>query len=160
MSSSLTAIAFNANLQASISPNVSTLSGSLFASDQTNLAITPGSAVGNADGVYTMNASIVSGTPLSINLSSLNDPFGNALTVAHLVAIKITNVSGTGTITHGGGTNPIYATQPLTISPGDFFAQSFNGAGLAVTSGSAQNLQLTASTGTVGVKITILTRSA
>jgi hypothetical protein len=160
MSSTLTAIALNANIQANISPNVATLSGNLFAADQSNVTVTAGSAVGSADGVYTSNVNIVSGTPLVINLEALLDPFGNTLTVGHVVGIKISNVSGTGSLSHGGGTNPVYAAQSLTVTPGDFFAQSFNGAGLTVTSGSLQNLQVTASTGTVGAKITILTRSA
>lgn len=158
--SSLSSIACSANVAASLVPTVSTISGNLMVQDRTDETITAGSGAGQADGCYTTVVSVVSGTPLVINLLALTDPFGAAITVAHLVAIKITNVSGTGVLTHGGGTNPVYASQSLTIGVGDFFAHSFNAAGVAVVVSSTQNLQVTTSTGTSSVRVTVLTRSA
>lgn len=164
MSTVLSNVAMTANVQAGLVSSNPSLSGNLTLSDQTNVTPTVGSAAGSADGAYTISGSVVAGTPLVINLAALTDPYGNALTVGHVVGIKITNTSalGAGTLSHGGGTNPIYAAMPsaLAIAPGDYFSQSFNAAGLVMTSGSLQNLQITASTGTVTYKVTIIVRSA
>lgn len=164
MSATLTSIQLNATVQTAVVPNVSTLTGNIIVKDTTNAVVSVGSAAGNADGSYTTTGSVVSGTPVVIDFTSLKDPYGNALTVGHIVALKITNAntSGSGVLEHGGGTNPIYAAVPsgLYLGFGDFFAQSFNGLGLTVTSGSLQNLTLTASTGTIAYKVTALVRSA
>jgi hypothetical protein len=148
-------------VRAALAPNNPALSGTLFVSDQNTVSLTTGSAVGSGDGAYSVSGNVSAGTPVVLNLASATDPVGNPLTVGHIVALLITNTSaaGGGNLSHGGGTNPIYSAAPLPVTPGDSYAQTFNGSGLVVTSGSAQNLQLTASAGTVSYKVTAIVRS-
>lgn len=147
-------------INAGISPGIANVTGSQAVGDSTNIAPGVGTAAGKADGVYFASFSIVSGTPLVIDFTSIKDIYGNSITAAHIVSLKITNTGGGGTLSHGGGTNPIYSAQPLAIGNGDSFFHTFNAAGLAVVGSSAQNLDITASTGTVTCTVSALVRSA
>ena len=128
-------------------------------------AVPSGSAAGSSDGISrTYAVSVVSGTPYVLDCTALVDIFGKALTVAHVVGIKIKNTSvlAAGTLTHGGGSNALYGTAPLPIEPLGVFLwdASLHGGTGAPVAGGSKNLQLTASTGTVTAEITLLTRSA
>jgi hypothetical protein len=165
MGSILSSISCNLKIQAAIASSLPTVSGNTFIADQNNVSMTFGSAVGQSDGSYTTVGNVSAGTPVVINVASLVDVMGASLTVAHVTALIITNTNtnlSTGTLTPGGGSNPVFAALPsqLAITPTDSWAQTFNGAGLPVTGGSAQNLQLAASAGIVGYRVTALTRSA
>jgi hypothetical protein len=162
MSTSLSGIAVNCSLKATMSSALTTVSGNSMLADQTNIGITYANTAGSSDGVYTVQGTVVSGTPVVIDFNSLTDPFGIALTVVHISALKISNTSatGAGNLSFGGGTDPIFASFPLAITPTDFFCQSFNNTGLIVVASTAMNLTLTASTGTVSYQVTALVRSA
>ena len=122
-----------------------------------------GSSAGNASGIYTASRSVTAGTPDVVNLLSLTDPFGVAITAGHLIAVHIQSPSGTAagvTLTMGGGTNPVFpAGRPIGPGGDDFWQDVQNG-GVQITSGSAQNLQVTASSGTVTYTLTLFVRSA
>ena len=126
-------------------------------------SITVGSAASQADGEYVADRSVTSGTPDVINLTTLTFLDGTAITAARVVAIIIVSRSTTSgqTLTHGGGTNPLYATNTQPIGPSgiSLWYSPIDG-GTTIVSGTNSNLQVTASTGTVSYSIRILTRSA
>ena len=164
MSTILATAAINMAITATLRSALPAVSGNAMLADTNNVALTIGSGVGAADGSFTTVGNVSSGTPVTIDFTSLHDPFGNAVTTGHVVGLKITNLNtnlSSGTLAHGGGSNPLYAAMPaaLAIAPTDSFCQSFDGAGLPVTGGSAQNLQLSASAGTVTYQVTALLRS-
>lgn len=121
-----------------------------------------GTGAGNVDGIYrNATLSIVSGTPVVIDLTNLHDINGNAITVANLVGFKINHKTGMGVLTYGGGANPVMAAQ-LPVEPGGkavWDGIHNGGIGCPVASGT-KNLQLTSSVGTITATITLFTRSA
>lgn len=73
---------------------------------------TVGSAAGNVNKIYSAAVTIAaSGSPASLDLTSLLDPQGSAITFATVYAIKVTNTSTVAgqDVTVGGGTTPIVA---------------------------------------------------
>lgn len=158
MASVLNNAQMSASFQTNVTSPVSTVKGTTSVLDQTVLNPSILSTAGGVDGCYTTTGSVTSGTPVTIDVTALVDPLGQAITAGHICGIKIANNSGANNLTHGGGSNPIYATQPLTIGPGDYFAQSLLGNSFA-TSGSVKNLQLAASAATINYTVTIFTRS-
>jgi hypothetical protein len=110
-------------------------------------------------GGYSAAGSVASGTPVVINLLSVNDPQGNALSVDKVIGIKVQVTSGTGTLTVGGGTDPVIAAQ-APIGLNDFYAASFTASPLPVVASTSQNLQLVSSSGTIGYVVTVLVRSS
>ena len=156
------------NIQSSVVLGASVYIGSpavpaaLVVNDSNQSTAGTGSTAGNADGIVNeFSISIVSGTPFVLDCSALTY-LGVSVPAAHVVAIKIQNISGGGTLTHGGGSNPLYATAPLPIETGGTFlweALEHGGTGCPVAGGT-KNLQITASTGTVVCELTIITRSA
>lgn len=143
---------------AQILPGNPALPQQIQVSDQTT--IQPSSGSTSFDGIYTSAGTVTSGSNVTIDVSLLKDPAGNSISVDRIVGIKISNKSIAGNLTHGGGTSPIYAAQPLAIGPGDVFAQTLTGTSLAVNGAYGKNLLLSADVGTISYVVTILTRSA
>jgi hypothetical protein len=159
---SITNPTLSITLSASVSSPLAAVGSAVPLSDQTRTTFPTGSTAGSSDGSFTLAGSVTSGTPVSINLLALTDVFGNAITAGHVVSLKITNTSASGgNLSHGGGTNPIYAAFPVALSPGSTIGFSDASASLMpVVGSSTQNLQLTASTGTVTYTVSGLVRSA
>jgi hypothetical protein len=122
-----------------------------------------GSAAGQVDSVYTKGRAVPSsGSPDSVILSSLTDPAGNAIAFVHVVDLILENTDTTNTLTIGGGTNAVswLPSAGIAIPPGSAMVLHVP-AGLAVTSGSADRLQVITSGGTnVAYNLTITGRSA
>jgi hypothetical protein len=83
-----------------------------------------GTASDQIDGLSYQNLTFVSGTPQTINLLTLLDGFGNALTVAHItfLALKVTGADGSSVAIGDAATTPwtplLGATGTLTIYAG------------------------------------------
>jgi hypothetical protein len=87
----------------------------------TTVQPTVGSSAGNANKVFDVTVTIASsGTPGTIDLTSVTDPQGNALSFSALRALKITNLSTTAgqDITPFGGTNGLVATGTIVLKAG------------------------------------------
>lgn len=65
--------------------------------------------------VYT--ASVTSGSATVIDLTSLTDGFGAALSFSTLKACVVEN-TGAGSLVVGGGTNPVFGTDQYTVKSG------------------------------------------
>ena len=137
--------------------------GGLSIADLSQPSIGVGTTAGNCDGIYSAYRNVTSGTPDVINLLALTDALGNAITVAHLVAVHIKNPVATTagiTLTAGGGTNPVFPAGRAFGPGGDDFWQDIQNGGIAITSGTNNNLQVVSSSGTVsGYTVTLYTRS-
>jgi hypothetical protein len=127
-----------------------------------NPSLPVGSSSGSVDIEYHTPVTVSSGSPLVLDLTNLTDPLGNAITFAVVTAILLTNDSTTTTndLSLGGGTHPLIATCPLPAqASGGAVAFLAPAAGLTVSSGSTNNLQISAAAGSaVPGKLTILGR--
>lgn len=116
---------------------------------------------GYADILYAKQHSIVSGVALSLDLSgSLIQPDGATAVFVEVTAILVKHVSATagGYLTIGGGSNPLAGVTGFAGVDG-YFSFSFD-TGAPVAAGSADLLQITASTGTVVADVIIVGRTA
>src|SRR3954469_19286040 len=84
-----------------------------------NWTPTVGTAAGNADRIYSAAFAVTSGTPLVLDVTNLLDPLGGAINMAHVLAVLVSNDSVTAgqTLTVGGGTTPVLATDQMTVQP-------------------------------------------
>lgn len=110
---------------------------------------------------YITSASIVSGSPLVIDVTgSLVEPDGTTFVVTDIVAILVKNNGTTGQIiTMGGGSNPVvsFVSANAIIPPGAtmiFFNPAASG--YAVNASTAHTLQFANASGTAVVDIAIL----
>jgi hypothetical protein len=135
--------------------------GSLNHSITTNYLV--GSSAGLVDTIYTAGRTVPSSSsPDSVVLSSLTDPAGNAIAFAHVVDMILENTDPTNTLTVGGGSSAVtwIPSAGIAVPPGSALILHVP-SGLAVTSGSANHLQVVTSGGTnVAYNLTILGRSA
>lgn len=118
-----------------------------------------GTSSGNADLLYSAVVSVTAGSPLDIDLTSLVDPAGNSISIAHLLYYVVENTATVNDLAIGGGSNPIWASaDPKPITPGNF-AEYQNFPTGTVIDGTHKIFRLTASLLTVTGKVTFLGRS-
>ena len=121
-----------------------------------------GSATGQVDTVYTKARTVAaSGSPDSIVLSSLTDPAGNAIAFVHVVDLIVENTDPTNTLTIGGGSTAVsfLPSAGVAVPPASALILHVP-AGLPITSGTTDHLQVATSGGTnVAYNITIVGRS-
>lgn len=96
-------------------------------------------------------------SPTTIDVTSLTDPFGDAVNFATIKHIEIVNNSTTADLTAGGGSNPIFNEMVLK---GQAVTAGSAGSCLNLTSpitvdGTHKNLALTSSSGTISVDLLI-----
>lgn len=154
------ALAFN--LTANLAGGIANAPTRTAIADATAINLNVGTASGNVNLAYSGNVSVVSGTPLVIDLTALTNPDGGAVSFTNVLAVKLTN-NGTaaGTLTMGGGTNPVFGAFPVAAQGGTngtgvtgFYSPN----GITVAGGSSNNLQIVSSAGTVPGSLTILGR--
>lgn len=114
---------------------------------------------GSADILYARQHSITSGVVLSLDLSgSLTQPDGSTAVFVEVTAILIKHISGAGYLTIGGGSNALAGVTGFAGSGGMFCFSHDTGA--PVAAGTADILQVAASSGTVVCDIVIVGRTA
>jgi hypothetical protein len=135
--------------------------GALNHSITSNYAV--GSSAGQVDTVYTKGRTVPSSSSAdSLVLSSLTDPAGNAIAFVHVVDLIVENTDTTNTLTVGGGSTAVswLPSAGVAVPPGSALILHVP-AGLLVTSGSTDHLQVSTSGGTnVAYNITLAGRSA
>lgn len=101
----------------------------------------------------------VTSTPTVVDLTSLTDDYGTALSFSTVRHIHIRHTDTTNSLTVGGGTTPVFAVLPVltsyTASVGD------NGSCVSITTNITVDsthklLSLTASAGTISVDVFIV----
>jgi hypothetical protein len=120
------------------------------------IALTPGAGSYQYQNLYAGGQSVVSGTPLLLNLTngSLKMPDGSATNFADIGLLLVRN-NGTANLTMGGGSNAVTsilgATGTITIPPGAIIPliNLANSAYWTVTNSTANILQFVAASGTV-----------
>lgn len=153
------------NVSGSISPNASISTsglGTLTPSLNVQLALTDGTGANQANLVYFAQRSVTSGAADSLDLNGggLLQPDQSAFNAVNVVAIFITNVSGGGYLTIGGGSNAIANVTGRAILGETFVKWAPGATAYPVTAGSADILKIDASSGTVVYNIMILARNA
>jgi hypothetical protein len=148
-------VAFGAQLQ-STNPAIATR---LALSDRLGVSTyTATTANGNLS-IYTSSAVVPSsGSSLLVDLTSLTDLNGQAITASYLLAFKVTNTtSGVNTITVGGAANAIVAArEPISPNGIDCWVDADPGKAI---DGTHKILQIATSGGTnVPVNITLFLR--
>lgn len=121
----------NPSASATIQCNLSSTAGAALNTTTVNHSVanqpTVGSSSGNVNKVYTGVTTIASsGSAGSLDLTSLTDPQGNALTFSKVQWILIENLDTTTghDVTPGGGTTPVIITQEALLAgttPGRLF---------------------------------------
>jgi hypothetical protein len=121
---------------------------------------TAGTADGQADTSFTHTYSVTT-TPTTIDLSSgtITQPDGTIATFADITTLFIANGGTAGTVTVGGGSNPV-ANIAGVIGFGGYMVWHNPQTGYPVTPGTGDILTLTASAGSISTKVLILGRSA
>jgi hypothetical protein len=118
-----------------------------------------GSSSGQVQAGTIILLSIVSGTPYILNLLTGLDVLGNALNLTTLVGFQLTiTSSGSGTLTVGGGTDPVLGTDQYTCQAGGTLQTVQPGTGFPVVTSASQNLQIVSSSGTITAILTLFGR--
>lgn len=125
-----------------------------------------GSGAGQVQIVFAETITVVSGTPLVIDLyAGSEDPLNNAFAAADMVAWLLENDSVTTgqNLVAGGGTHPVMGSDQVTVYPnagagGPGCNGGCNPAGWPIVSGSSDKFTVTAATGTITGKLTIFAR--
>lgn len=127
------------------------------------IALTAGVAAGNVNCGIAKSFSVVSGTPLVINVASGLDPQGNAAAMARVISVTVENDSTTTgqTLTVGGGTDPVMGTSQMDVQAnpngaGGGFTVANTDGGWVYNVSTANSITIVAATGTIAGKITIL----
>lgn len=151
---------------AAIAASVPVGSGKFSATGALNHSITSnytvGSSAGQVDTVYTKGRTVTSSSsPDSLTLSSLTDPAGNAIAFGHVVDLIVENTDPTNTLTVGGGSSAVTWLPSAGIAVPPVSAVILHvPAGLLVTAGSTDHLQVASSGGSnVAYNITLAGRS-
>jgi hypothetical protein len=168
MASTLTA-RVGLTLAATLENDLSVVTASAPISLNKSLPFTNGTAINQADRLYSARHSIASGTPLALDLAgTLENPLGETVTFAKVLGIIVVNNSTTAAeiLTVGAGSNPIStwvaaSGDGVQVGPNGFMANvNPSLAGFAVTGGTADILTITSASGTISTDIYILGRSA
>lgn len=131
--------------------------------DSTATIYSVGTNLGQVAFEYSANLSIGTGGT-TLDLTSLTDPDGNAIVFTKVMGLKLTNLhTNTSNVTIGGGSNPIFATDPIPATGGTASAgvamnnwRGFkNDNGLVVAGGSTNNLKLISDTAATPVSLTL-----
>lgn len=162
MSSTLSNPQFSIAAQATIKSGAAPATTTTNVNQQFAVAPTVGTAAGNINGCYSAPFSIASGSNLDLDLSNLVDPNGTTLvgTMFAGYMISVSNSTG-GSLTIGGGTNPIIASaesdEPIPNNGAD--GRWFGDAPRAID-GTHHTFRLTAGGGvTVNGQITIFVKT-
>jgi hypothetical protein len=77
-----------------------------------------GTAVGQVNLCATVDFTVTSGTPYTLDLTALTDAGGSAITFGHLTHLQLENMSVTTgqDFTLGGGTNGVFTAAPNVIA--------------------------------------------
>lgn len=128
------------------------------------LILADGTGANQADLQYAQTATIASSANLDIDLTSVEDAFGNALGAAELVQVVIVSASANTTNLTTGGSGSDFAGLPaLTITPGGMVNLANGGlSGIgSVTDGTADTIRIANAAGaSASVDIYIVARSA
>jgi hypothetical protein len=128
-------------------------------------ALDGGTADYQIDRVWSGAGSIVSGTPVDIDLTALDSLIGGTISIAEAVIILIRNTSalGAAALRVGGDANKVNITADATdlvrVDP-QGCALFYSPAGIAITNASSDIIQLQAVSGTVAYEVLIAGRSA
>jgi hypothetical protein len=156
----------NPSFGAVIAATVPISSGKFTATGSVNHSVTGNYAVGSASGqvdtVYTQGRTVASSSSAdSVVLSSLTGPADNAIAFVHVVDMIVENTDPANTLTVGGGSSAVtwLPSAGVAVPPGGALILHVP-AGLPVTAGSADHLQVATSGGTnVAYNLTIAGRS-
>jgi len=128
------------------------------------LILADGTGANQADLQYADTATIAASTNLDIDLTSVEDAFGNALGAAEVVQVVIVSAAANTTnLTTGGSGSDFVGLPALTIAPGGMVNLANGGAnGIgAVTNGTADTIRIANAAGaSASVDIYIAARSA
>jgi hypothetical protein len=127
-----------------------------------NANYTVGTTAGQVNTVYTASRTVASSSsPDVVILSSLTDPADNSIAFGHVVDLILENTDSTNTLTVGGGSSAVGFLPSAGVAvPAGSALILHAPSGLAVTSGSADHLQVVSSGGTnVAYNLTITGRS-
>jgi hypothetical protein len=97
----------------------------------------------------------VTTTPTTIDLTSLTDPFGNAVNFATVKNLLIINNDATNSLTIGGGTNGLFAALPFNLS-GDSKGTCLNLTTSITVDSTHKILKLLATAGTISVDVFVI----
>jgi hypothetical protein len=93
----------------------------------------------------------VTTTPTVIDVTSLTNAFGGAVSFATVKHVQVINSDAAVSLTVGGGTNPLFAALPTIVAGG-----CVNLTTSISVSGSVKNLTLTAASGSISVSVLIV----
>jgi hypothetical protein len=160
MSSTLTVPQVSAAITGNLAGGTAPARTSSNVNDATASTPTVGTSAGNANALYSGAITVASGTPQTIDLTSVTDPLGASVVFTSIRAIKITNTSTTAgqNVTFGGGTNEVFSGASETLEPGGTFLFDFP-AGKAVD-GTHKAIILTAAAGSPVIDVTVLGHTA
>jgi hypothetical protein len=146
------------NLQACLSgdiTNTSAISPGVSANQHLNLCqalqLTGGTSAGQVDTTYLVSEQISASSSVTLNLTSLTDGFGNAISFGHVKAMFLWASSGnTNDCVIGAATNPFLGpwagtTPTQAVSPGEqavWTKGQASGIGWVVTPSTGMNLKL------------------
>lgn len=161
-------MAFSANNQTRISSRFTSDDGIGTANQPVDstyqLTLSEGTGAGQADLQYAGTFSIAASTNMDIDLTSVEDAFGNALGAAEVVQVFIASAAANTTDLTTGGSGADFAGLPaLTIAPGGMvnLANSNAGGIGAVTDTSADTIRIGNAAGaSASVDVYIAARSA
>lgn len=161
MSTTLSNVSIAAAITAALAGGAApaTVSGNV----QHNCADTPtvGSSTGNVNKVYSAAFTVDTGTPLSLDLTSLVDPLGqtNNFGTVHAILIENLSIVAGRDFTVFGGTNGLVATSTTLIYAGTkpgFLLIDFGTTGIAVD-GTHKIITIAVAAGTgIAGKITVV----
>jgi len=112
-------------------------------------SIANGTGLNQANALYIDDFSIAASGSLSIDLTSLTDRFGEALTFSKVKEILlIADATNTNDVVYGNGTNPFVGplsagTATITVKPGNVFhVSNYSASGWTVTDTTADTIKL------------------
>jgi hypothetical protein len=154
MSTTLSNINVNSQVAADVANGL--LSGNF--NNRSAASPSTGTAAGSLNILCHQTFSINSGTPLSIDLTSIADVGGNTVAFGHLCYFKVVN-SGGGDLNIGGGTNGVFTLDPKPIRDTYGVATHYDPNPGITIDGTHKIFTLDAASGTVAGSITLAGRT-
>ena len=143
MSNSSLSVTTQAQVSAGVAPALIASSPKISASASPPV----GTTAGSVNAVIAQGGTVVTGTPVTINVATGLDPMGNAAAMVHVTEVAVVNNSATlgQIIVVGAGTHAVMGSDQFTIDAGDFGVICRDASGYPVTGSSADTLTLTTS---------------
>jgi hypothetical protein len=120
MASTITVPQSGAGLTAQVSTGTALSSATATVNHTPAKALVAGTSATQISKIHSARYLVTTGTPLSIDLTSVTDPVGASLNFGFVSRILISNASTTAgqNATVLGGTNGLVAASPFTLGPG------------------------------------------